>query len=175
MKAVVESSPTKTLAVATGECSASDLKVFTSHVEEIEYQQQNPITFEMLGYTGTAAIGKNNKEFRPLRVLKNTKCLGADTANRSKSVETGLAVRDQFIQKNRRFSDGGLRSTIWAFMDFPIDTKFFKKFGPTKIRGCGPRLLSAKWFEGIEFSHEYSNQQTETVLQEQQMELLATE
>lgn len=102
-------------------------------------------------YNGSAVMGKNNKELRPPRVFKDTKCVGADKAARAKSVESGSAVRDQLTQKYRRFSDGGLRSTNWAFMDFPIDTKFFKKFGPTRARGSGPRLLSSKCFEGTKF------------------------
>ncbi|KAK9912803.1 hypothetical protein M0R45_036644 [Rubus argutus] len=143
--------------------------------EKVDWNAQKFVDADMAGYTGTVAMGKNNKELRPLGVLKNTKCVGADTVGRSKSVETGLAVRDQFLQKNRRLSDGGLRSKNWAFLDFPIGTKFFKKFGPTNISGRGPRLLSTKCVEGIESSHEHSNQQMETVLQEQQLELLATE
>ena len=143
--------------------------------EKVDWNAQKFVDADMAGYTGTVAMGKNNKELRPLGVLKNTKCVGADTVGRSKSVETGLAVRDQFLQKNRRLSDGGLRSKNWAFLDFPIGTKFFKKFGPTNISGRGPRLLSTKCFEGIESSHKHSNQQMETVLQEQQLELLATE
>ncbi|KAK9927791.1 hypothetical protein M0R45_024957 [Rubus argutus] len=67
--------------------------------EKVDWNAQKFVDADMAGYTGTVAMGKINKELRPLGVLKNTKCVGADTVGRSKSVETGLAVRDQFLQK----------------------------------------------------------------------------
>ncbi|KAK9941490.1 hypothetical protein M0R45_018084 [Rubus argutus] len=117
-------------------------------------------------YNGSAVMGKNNKELRPPRVFKDTKSVGVDKVARAKSVESGSAVRDQLTQKYRRFSDGGLKSTNWAFMNFPVDTR---------VGGSGPRLLSSKCFEETKSSQEHPNQKLEMVLQEHQVETLPTE
>lgn len=64
-------------------------------------------------------------------------------------------------------------------MDFPIETKFFKKYGPTRIRGRGPRLLSSKCFgsvfEGFKYSQEHSTQKSAAVLQDQEVEPMPTQ
>ncbi|KAK9905221.1 hypothetical protein M0R45_000415 [Rubus argutus] len=67
--------------------------------EKVDWNAQKFVDADMTGYTGTVAIGKNNKELRPLGVLKNTKCVGADTVGRSKSVELGLLYGTSSFKK----------------------------------------------------------------------------